>query len=29
VNVEKNAESGNYEVEIRYVPMDEHSAGWG
>jgi large subunit ribosomal protein L9e len=28
VNVEKNAESGNYEVEIRYVPMDEHSAGW-
>lgn len=22
VNLEKNAETGNYEVEIRYVPMD-------
>jgi ribosomal protein L6P/L9E len=29
VNVEKNAESGNYEVEIRYVPTDENPAGWG
>lgn len=33
VNLDKNAETGNWEVEIRYVPIDEHPArvghGWG
>src|SRR6478735_2591192 len=28
VNLDKNAETGNWEVEIRYVPMDEHPEGW-
>ncbi len=28
VNLDKNAETGNWEVEIRYVPMDEHRPDW-
>lgn len=27
VNLEKNAETGNFEVEIRYVPAEAHPPG--
>ena len=27
VNLDKNAETGNWEVEIRYVTMDEYGGG--
>ena len=29
VNLDQNAETGNWEVEIRYVTMDEYQRGWG